>query len=440
MYQVTRIVVRAGVVITAASLLGVLLLAGVGADTTPGWLSTDAPGLDKMTDLGVNQTPPLKNRDCTDYGYTTIDYKSTTGCFVATQQGGITESGSTITLPGDSLGVPLIAHTPNTTLVPVPGSQLTMLTSPEPVFGSYVHLYSDLSKALQANYSALLHEIQSFSIMQDPDEDIRDQNGTKIAFNTWDTLAFSANGTWMVADAPGLGFMRINLATLDITPFGSSLTSPGDSHSIHAETAISDDGRYAVVASYTYKSFKIYDLSTCTGATNATYSQPLSCQYRDYWPALSAGLDSFWTVYSIRFLNDDNLSVALTYKWRSTTDYSSALFRLTAPGKTAHGLAYLALGDSYISGEGEFTYRAGTDTAVNGCHLSPLSYPYTIGAERFDSYQSVACSGARANDITSTSARYTGQVSDHVLLKDRDVPAIESAFSPGIIPQLGGGR
>lgn len=61
---------------------------------------------------------------------------------------------------------------------------------------------------------------------------------------------------------------------------------------------------------------------------------------------------------------------------------------------------YLALGDSYISGEGVYSYRAGTDNSNNRCHLSDYSYPYLMGSLfKWSSYESVACSGSVIEDI-----------------------------------------
>ena len=59
---------------------------------------------------------------------------------------------------------------------------------------------------------------------------------------------------------------------------------------------------------------------------------------------------------------------------------------------------YVALGDSYASGEGLPPYEEGTDTATNQCHRSEQdSYPVILEdgrRQRFDRLTSVACSGA----------------------------------------------
>jgi lysophospholipase L1-like esterase len=71
---------------------------------------------------------------------------------------------------------------------------------------------------------------------------------------------------------------------------------------------------------------------------------------------------------------------------------------MTAGGQQERKVDYLALGDSYISGEGAGAYRQGTDTERNRCHQSLNAYPYLLGSQ-FNSFSAVSCSGARSQHI-----------------------------------------
>jgi hypothetical protein len=64
---------------------------------------------------------------------------------------------------------------------------------------------------------------------------------------------------------------------------------------------------------------------------------------------------------------------------------------------------YVALGDSYSSGEGNPPFLAGTDGAGDFCHRSSQAYPEVLGAQIGTSPLFYACSGAKTSDITSTS-------------------------------------
>src|SRR6266404_7242459 len=105
-----------------------------------------------------------------------------------------------------------------------------------------------------------------------------------------------------------------------------------------------------------------------------------------------------------------------------------------------HQQDYLALGDSYISGEGAFQYLQGTDTANNQCHLSLISYPLLIGqALNYDAYHSVACSGATTDDIVNASNTYSGQLvhkAPRQSYSNNEIDSVLSNFQPGYIDQL----
>jgi hypothetical protein len=59
----------------------------------------------------------------------------------------------------------------------------------------------------------------------------------------------------------------------------------------------------------------------------------------------------------------------------------------------------VALGDSYISGEGARAFFAGTDDRRNKCRRAPTAYPYVVAQRLGWRLTFVACSGARTEDI-----------------------------------------
>ncbi len=71
-------------------------------------------------------------------------------------------------------------------------------------------------------------------------------------------------------------------------------------------------------------------------------------------------------------------------------------------------LQLVALGDSYISGEGAEAYFPGTDETDkdrrNLCHRAPSAYPYLIADELGMSLRFTACSGARVGDVIGVDA------------------------------------
>ena len=134
---------------------------------------------------------------------------------------------------------------------------------------------------------------------------------------------------------------------------------------------------------------------------------------------------------SVRF-SDDERSITLEPENPSNNASPSGKFYRVS---IVPQLEYLALGDSFSSGEGDLgkrsnggnCYREGTDVMGDRdkgiprelCHISQRSYPYILasGMELSDAYTdnpgkwgSVACSGAVTSDIDESSSQaYSGQ-------------------------------
>lgn len=217
------------------------------------------------------------------------------------------------------------------------------------------------------------------------------------------SLAYSDDGNWLVADAQSSGMVRINVKTHEILPFADGFAySNGSSPSL--QTAISNDGRYAVVASFSYNSFKVYDLESCVAVAN---SAAQNCQSRDLLAYVKTQVPTLYgSADKIRFITNDTFSFYTTYDRVGTNNRKIGLFSLTTPGIVAAKMDYLAMGDSFASGEGAYSYRAGTDFADNRCHQSEISYPYLLDAKLSTGlFKSVACSGAKIRDVMELDPR-----------------------------------
>ncbi len=191
--------------------------------------------------------------------------------------------------------------------------------------------------------------------------------------------------------SPHVGMLRVNLDTHEVLPFGNVYRYDiGRNPAV--QTAITNDGRYAIEASVTYSTFIIYDLSTCSEVPDVI-TGPVSCQSVPIDTFLKQKIPTYISSVHIRFSSDDVLGFYMLYNDGSVRKIAKYYL---GPGDLSNKIEYLALGDSYISGEGAFQYKDGTDTDNNRCHLSSRSYPYLLGqALDLSSYNSVACSGAK---------------------------------------------
>jgi lysophospholipase L1-like esterase len=395
------------------------------------------PHIRKVLDYPLSHQMYAKNTDCTDLSYRFAgDSTMQDGCFVGTANGYMQAGGPAI-FNGTDEALPIDGK--SYTIVPVPNQPTLMALSGAPALGVNLLFYG--YGELQDEYLwSNQHLVRYKTPSALPNVTLEDNQHQPVAVNP-DTNAFSANGNWLVTESPRHALIRVNMATLQITAFAPPFnTQPWDYSLPMHPMAISEDGRYVAVQGDTTRGFRVYDLSTCS-ANNELISQP--CAWHDYWPLVLQTVPTVYGQYGLgylRFVNDETVSFDLRFNDVPATDtkpeqWQSARYTLSVGGD-ASAIDYLAIGDSYTSGEGTFNYATGTDTTVNHCHLSPHAYPFLIGQPLFNQTHSVACSGATTSDIDNLSNGYYGQAADHTPRKNRtNANSILANFNPGYLAQ-----
>lgn len=283
----------------------------------------------------------------------------------------------------------------------------------------------------------------------------RNNNGLVVR-----TMGLSPNGKWLVIE--GGDFWRVNLETREVLPFASPIMSYGYGLDPSYKYAVSDDGMKVLIygGSRDDRIAKMYDLTNCKPDKFDTKQIAEGCVGRDIRPLL--GLDSS------RGMLSASLSASgdrLMY----TINESGAINEYVAypQGIAKFGLEYLALGDSFTSGEGDGDgaryYVPGTDGDGAGiarfqtglpdypyeaekCHISQRSYPFRIASLSYLSngrdFESVACSGADVNDVINdyTNVRewwtYNGNDDQLSMFQSNDV--IESLKSKALVGTVPG--
>lgn len=253
-----------------------------------------------------------------------------------------------------------------------------------------------------------------------------------------DGFRTSQNGRYAVMQLrSGLIFVRVDLQTQEMTPFyrPSSVVN-------YPTFAISNDGRYA----YTNVDNKviIHDLSTCEisyerdeWVRKLDASQPTGCSSTgDIRQGIRNGSEGYIPGRSQTLPNYPGFSPngsEITLYSSGAAGWKKVVLRANDYVSSARG--YIAMGDSFSSGEGDTEggtwYEPGTDEqgdtdtflGRNLCHLSRRSYPYLIAKELdFLSrgvdeegnpapvtplpnglFHSIACSGAKIHNITGGS-------------------------------------
>lgn len=378
---------------------GLLLALATGVRATapafadaPDWLNSSAnPSVTNEFQVYNYDTVGTDNSGCDFVTFRLSNSTTTNQCLVRVKSGQI---GSGYYLPnnaaiGSTLNNNLFEGIPNTD----EGYFLTSGSSGQWHLVLYPGIYANVKPNLGTG-----NQSYTVTLPNNADVTLADKSGAQFYVDP-NTISFSSNGKWMVVfDQNALAYVSVNLQTLDVVPFAPATANPSST-----STAISDDGRYAAIHQPgTSQSFQIYDLSTC-GTVPAHITTYVSCNSRNIQSYVAGAVPGFVNFQRIRFVTDYVMNIK-AYGSKNGAD-TIEQYGITAPGLTAGQTEYLALGDSYSSGEGAGDYVQATNVAgTNTCHSSPNSYPDVIaGALGYtgSQFKTIACSGARSTDVSA---------------------------------------
>jgi len=262
--------------------------------------------------------------------------------------------------------------------------------------------------------------------------------------------AVSNNGEWLVYKFREIGIIRIHTTDMSVT-----WIAPSEQESIFL--AISNDGKNIASAGFRDNLLRIYLVNNC-GLTNDVLpnewfhaSNTTACSYKNLSSEINQAFQR--TVHAVRSqpgFNDDVTELTLDVQV-DELDEEREIIEPFSHESSESSLDYLALGDSYTSGEGDTekntsgsSYYTQVTGAKGGCHISTRSYPFLLAQFNnmpADRFQSVACSGARiAKDYYGDSSNYSGQANRMKAKTDLEQQAAKedaaSNFTPGIIKQI----
>lgn len=254
-------------------------------------------------------------------------------------------------------------------------------------------------------------------------------------------IAFSDNGMWAVLEVHEYGLIRLNVSTLEIRRISWPGYTYGHGYDPLFEVAISNDGRFIAAAGYRV-GLNMYEVTPECGLSPPTDAYDGVNMGPEYLcpvvsPDLIATFGELASTHMPRF-NSDGTRLTITTRMANNTTRQVVV----GAGDTQQLVPYIALGDSFTSGEGETEdvfYKTRTNTGVHKCHTSTRSYPYLLAIEWGVASESVACSGARTLDIVGT-GEYFGQndrllnISPALLVDERDDALAE--YTPGVVRQV----
>ena len=203
-----------------------------------------------------------------------------------------------------------------------------------------------------------------------------------------DWLAFNHSGTlFMTNENPTQGVMQVNQTTGDIIQPSFVANLPDDAYAISFDT---NDNLWVSVTS----SILEYDR---TGRLLRTISNPA------FSTVFAAVFNPpFNAVYAGDLSTGNIFTYDLNGKLLSQFNAGSGIDGLSVAGTVLVSKAgdYVAMGDSYSSGEGTGDYLKGTDVSGDRCHRSLHAYgPLLDDSLGLGALKFVACSGAVTEDF-----------------------------------------
>lgn len=347
-------------------------------------------------------------------------------------------------------------------LIPIPGSRnlIYRMWQPWSTWGYYLYIIEDMPSKLKK----IIKSDMSVSYILEADlyanPLIENEHGGPILMRS---VGPSLNGRWLAVELRPGGIVRIDMQSLESRWVSSYSPSYGRGLDGLIEFAISDDGRHIAAVGRNVEDRVIEVDDRCGYSFDVFYEEWRSrredydmrqdCRERVLHSVVSDAIGGdLKNMHSPSFNYDGGeLNVHAEPYHRPNKTFREDWVTLVAYGYEAQQLEYLALGDSYSSGEGDIGkrpsgggyYLPGTDQA-GGCHVSERSYPFllrndaNIPAHRM---KSVACSGARVlPDMYGRLESYFGQGRQLVGLSEQDrskkqQEALEK-FTPGVVPQI----
>lgn len=283
------------------------------------------------------------------------------------------------------------------------------------IFNKYsLKIYKNFSKKVVRDMTVLNSE-EYVMVNSQPDFSFPLETISSWHMSYW---GLSGNGKYLAIELVNATISMINLETMELKRISNYSVSYPLGFPVSGQFTVSDDGKHIFIIGRNLLPVVVDIVDGCGEVVTDMSSAGSALLYdivKNGCPVRSINTnfvsDGFDAGLNPRFSDDGGevsfVSRSVWYNYKSVT--------LRAGNYSPPRVDYLALGDSYSSGEGDLNddnYMAGTNIQYEKCHLSKQSYPFKIsaGLNMNALYtKSVACSGATTADIIGSDDNYLGQ-------------------------------
>lgn len=256
-----------------------------------------------------------------------------------------------------------------------------------------------------------------------------------------EAISVSQNGKWALFELKSYGIVRVNLETLDT----KRIIAPGADYGLGRdplyELAITNDGMQVALGGRGVGLSVIEVDDSCGDRLVPGMEVTFPIGTRGCIPTSINSGELFPGLSYATMLKFDEAGRQLQFIARYGNGRIEKITLSPFAQSPRSDIAYLALGDSFTSGEGESAdsfYQSGTNEPFFKCHVSTRSYPYLIGLGWNKTTRSTACSGAQTVDILGGSS-YNGQGNSlsriNEAKKSEFIQTAQDTIRPGIVAQ-----
>lgn len=233
------------------------------------------------------------------------------------------------------------------------------------------------------------------------------------------SVAVSPNGKWALIELRSKGFLRLDMQTGQQRRVIAPSAEYGQGTNPSYELAISNEGKHVAIVGWN-AGIEVYEIDGACGdvmtEASGRYLAPGTVACKSTAINQHELFPGFRAAYVPRFSSDGmklSLYVSTVEKMMKATLTPKSSDQATRP-------FYVALGDSFVSGEGETDdefYLSGTNTSANTCHVSVRSYPYLLrpAIPSGVDIRNDACSGARMTEVAMQSAQLLTTANDYTV-------------------------
>jgi len=264
------------------------------------------------------------------------------------------------------------------------------------VMGIYKNFTANLRKSVQ---SGVVH----YSPKENSSIFSVSQFGDRVF--TPQSVAVSQNGKWVLVELRTYGFLRINVETSEVRRIIAPGPVYGYGYDPLVEMAITNDGSTVAVAGFRMGLSVVVVDDTCGDRLNELTQKyytgaVTSCAYVP--TATDRYIQQFVTAFRPIF-SQDGKTLSFDAFSNSVAARHITMFSDTSDSELQP--YYLALGDSFTSGEGEIDDSYYLGGPSNKCHVSSRSYPFLLANSWNMTVRSAACSGATMQTARGNSAK-----------------------------------